>query len=634
MWRVTHSLHGETDLFQPLKSNWVRVRNEPTLTIANAILNQHPDLDEQQLAVIGHRSGPALVMAGPGSGKTACMCLRALNLLLLGRVEPQNLLLCTFTRASALEMRYRLNAGAQAAGYAEDLSGLRVITIHSLCHRMLAEIGPGAGVDASARVLNAGGQLGLLRACYDAIFLPDQDALVDHGWTDSQRIVAEARRFFDRIADELIDPQHLIGIGHPILEALGRCNQRYRAVRKRRGLIDFAGMQTIAHRLLENPRVARRLGGGIHHLLVDEYQDTNLAQQSILFRLADAHRNACIVGDEDQLIYAFRGANPHGFGKFQDGFPEADAFILTGNYRSHRDVVAACNAWINSFVRNVSTLGINTLRTSRRITPQAVHADDDHPGVVSVSGVSQVDEAVQLAGLLLRLKNQDFIGGWHEVAILLPSVRGKRADLYHDVLTELNIPVCRDRAHDAFDSVGNAGGDTSNDGYNTVKPAARVLLTTIHQAKGREWPVVCAAGLNIADLRPNEIDLLLGDHFPGLEGRATRRSVEIDLVRQYYVAFTRAQRVLVLSCARQPHRIFRLIWGTAAPWDEINQSRLNGRGKFVAKATSPALGTRSFPKRIVVPARSTLVVRTNYPDAPLLTLQTQESGPESPGWGE
>lgn len=581
------------------------------MTIANAILHQHPYLDDQQLAVIRHQTGPALVMAGSGSGKTACMCLRALNLLLMGRAQPRNLLLCTFTRAAAQEMRHRLYAGAQVAGYTGDLSGLRVTTIHSLCHQILAEIGPDAGADASARILNAGGQLGLLRASYDVIFLPDQDALVDHGWSDAQRIVAEARRFFDRIADELIDPQQLIDTGQPILEALGRCNQRYRIVLKRRDLIDFAGLQTSAHRLLENPRVARRLGDEIHHLLVDEYQDTNLAQQGILIRLADAHGNICVVGDEDQLIYAFRGANPHGFGKFQDGFPEAEAFILTGNYRSHRDVVATCNAWINSFDWSGSTRGISTLRTSRRITPQAVHADDDHPGVVSVAGLSQGDEAVQLAGLLLCLKNQDFISGWEEVAILLPSVKGKRADLYHDALTEMNIPVCREHARDAFDPIGSGRGDRSKDGYNAVKPTGRVLLTTIHQAKGRERPVVCAAGLHIADLRRNEIDVLLGDHFSGLEGRATHRSVEIDLVRQYYVAFSRAQRLLVLSCARKPDRIFRPIWVTAAPWDQIDQSRLSGRGRFVNRETIQSMLARPIIKRIVVPVGSSLFVRTH-----------------------
>ena len=101
-------------------------------------------------------------------------------------------------------------------------------------------------------------------------------------------------------------------------------------MRVSRGLIDFAGLQISAHRLLGKPKVARRLGSGIHHLLVDEYQDTNMARQTILFRLADAHRDICVVGDENQRIYAFRGANPHGFGRSRDSFPGAATF--TGLY--------------------------------------------------------------------------------------------------------------------------------------------------------------------------------------------------------------------------------------------------------------------------------------------------------------
>ena len=77
---------------------------------------------------------------------------------------------------------------------------------------------------------------------------------------------------------------------------------------------------------------------------------------------------------------------------------------------------------------------------------------------MSISGLNQGDEADQLASLLLRLKNRDFIVVWEEIAILLPSVKGKRADLYHDVLREMNIPVWRDRANDAFDTVGRFGG--------------------------------------------------------------------------------------------------------------------------------------------------------------------------------
>ena len=99
------------------------------MTIAPTILLRQPPPDCQQLAVIAHGSGPMLVLAGPGSGKTAASCLRAVNLLLTGRVQPQHLLLCTFTRAAALEMRKRLAVAARTAGYSGDPSRVRTTPI-------------------------------------------------------------------------------------------------------------------------------------------------------------------------------------------------------------------------------------------------------------------------------------------------------------------------------------------------------------------------------------------------------------------------------------------------------------------------------------------------------------------------
>ena len=596
------------------------------MTISDAILNQQPNLDAQQLDVISHHTGPALVLAGPGSGKTASICLRALNLLFLGRATPRNLLLCTFTRSAALEMRQRLSAGAQAAGYSEDLSGVRVTTIHSLCHQVLSNLGTTVGMKTPNRVLNAVEQLDLLRANFDVIFASDTDTLVHHGWSDPERIISEARRFFDRIADELIDPQDLIDSGKPFRAALGRCNQRYLRLLDQEGLIDFAGLQTNAQRLLDDPGTVAHFGGVIRHLLVDEYQDTNRAQQHILYRLAETHGNICVVGDEDQLIYAFRGANPYGFEEFRKGFPDTDTFELTGNYRSHRDIVALCNTWISSFNWSGPDPGQLPFRQPKLIEPRAVHADDNHPGVVSVTGVNRGDEAVGLAELLRRLKDQGFIRSYDEVAILLPSVRGRYSDLYFDALRYSNIPVHRDRTENAFSPIGNSDGDTANAPPARRQPPGRVLLTTIHQAKGREWPVVCAAGLHVADLRPNEIDIQLGVHLPRPPAGPPSLSAELELARQYYVAFSRAQRLLVLSAARRPHHIFRPVWGTAVPWEDADQSRWAGRGKFVAKDTRPSSATVASARQIVVPASATLVLRTNFPGPPHLFFQVPRLG--------
>src|ERR1041384_2099015 len=108
------------------------------MTIAKPILQQYPKLNDEQKAIIGHSDGPLLVIAGPGSGKTFSLVLRALNLLLLGKAEPRELVVCTFTEKAAFELRDRISAAAVKVGYKEDLSELKASTIHSLCNRLLS----------------------------------------------------------------------------------------------------------------------------------------------------------------------------------------------------------------------------------------------------------------------------------------------------------------------------------------------------------------------------------------------------------------------------------------------------------------------------------------------------------------
>ena len=107
------------------------------MTIAGQILDQYPDLNDAQRAVVGHLDGPLLVVAGPGSGKTYSIVLRALNLLLQGRAKAGEIVLCTFTEKAAFELRDRIAAAARRIGYAGDLSELTACTIHGLCNRLL-----------------------------------------------------------------------------------------------------------------------------------------------------------------------------------------------------------------------------------------------------------------------------------------------------------------------------------------------------------------------------------------------------------------------------------------------------------------------------------------------------------------
>lgn len=152
------------------------------MTIAPAILEHYPDLNDAQREVVAHVDGPLLVVAGPGSGKTYIIVLRALNLLLLERTTAKEIVLCTFTEKAAFEMRDRLSAAAQKVGYRGDLSRLRVTTIHGLCNRILTQHRHRTELGNSYETLDELTQLLFIFEHFDEIVGPPENDLFLHRW--------------------------------------------------------------------------------------------------------------------------------------------------------------------------------------------------------------------------------------------------------------------------------------------------------------------------------------------------------------------------------------------------------------------------------------------------------------------
>ena len=149
--------------------------------VAPAILRLHPGLDQGQLELIGHLEGPTLGIAGPGTGKTLAVALRGTNILLRGLAQPEDLVLCTYSRPAARELRQRFIALATAAGCPGDLSRVRIGTIHSLCRRMLRSHGRRGGSRPDFAVLNEDEQWSLLSRHFDDVFGPDLNVLEREG---------------------------------------------------------------------------------------------------------------------------------------------------------------------------------------------------------------------------------------------------------------------------------------------------------------------------------------------------------------------------------------------------------------------------------------------------------------------
>ena len=532
------------------------------MSIAPIILRLYPELDAAQREAVGHAEGPMLVIAGPGSGKTGCIHLRAVNLLLTGRTAPSELVLCTFGRDAAWQLQRRFTSSAMACGVPGNFSRVCITTIHSLCHRLLKPHATLVGLGPGYRVLDEEQQRLLLRQESGAVFGPDWDTLSRRGWRDGVQTVVEAARFFDRLCDELIYPEDLAQSGRPFIAALGRCCLRYRQLLLRRNAVDFAHLQVWAHRVMQDDGVAAGARGSIRHLMVDEFQDTSRVQMRILERVAGVHGNITAVGDDDQSIYRFRGASVDNLLRFPEWFPGCRVVSLTTNYRSHRDIVAAVDRWMDAAAQwNVDG---RSFRYAKDIVPHAPHTHPDYPAVISVQGVDAQDEGRRLGELLRFMRCSGVIASYGQVVLLLNSVRDENSGPYLDSLDGAGIPARCEPA-----------------GHRPAPAGDEVLVTTIHQAKGREWDVVIVGSLNGADLDTDRVGRSLYGHCAVPFHEPVERIGDFDRARRHYVAFTRAKHMLVLTATGEPHPRFSDIWTRATRWPDVDRDAL-ARQRFGA----------------------------------------------------
>ena len=530
--------------------------------IAPAILKLHPGLDEGQRELIGHLDGPTLGIAGPGSGKTLSVALRATNILLLGEAEPEEIALCTYSRAAARELRERFVTLASAAGCVGDLYRVRIGTIHSLCRRILRAHAEQVGLRSDFQVLNEEEQWGLLVGHYDEVFGPDLDVLEGEGWRwrEPHLVVRNGRKHFERIGDELIDPDDLAGSSNPFHAGLGRCYRRYQHLLLDEGRADFNHLQRWAAELMEDDRVAGPISSAIKYLICDEYQDTSAVEEFLLLRLSQSHGNLCVVGDDDQSIYRFRGAAVRNLLEFPERVPGAHTVALSVNYRSHPSIVDFYTDWMASAAdwSHPDPLG-RPYRHPKSIRPHAA-ADRSYPAVIAVEGRNARDEGKQLAELVRCLKREGVITGYDQVALLLHSVKGPQAAGYLDAFERAGIPVHR-----------VAAGSRGDRGAGNRRA---LTVTTIHKGKGREWDVVLVGSLGFdnADTDPVGRELQPYCRRPAFE--PAERIAGFDHARQHYVAFSRPRRLLVLTAGGEVHPRFADAWKGLLRWDRMDRGAL------------------------------------------------------------
>ena len=419
------------------------------MTVAPAIEEHYPELTESQREVVGHIDGPLLVIAGPGSGKTHSIVLRALNLLLLERAEPNEIVLSTFTEKAAFEMRDRLAAAARKVGYAGDLSELAVSTIHGFCHRALTRNRHRTALGHNYETLSELTQLLFIHERFDEILGPPDDGLFLNRWKTRWTAIKGARDYFDKITEELVDPRLLAASGDAFLGAIGSACQRYEQALLDANRVDFAHLQRFVYDMLDSPANADAVSLRPRYLLVDEYQDTNHIQEQLLLRLADKDRNLCVVGDEDQSLYRFRGATVRNILEFPRRVAGCATVKLTANFRSHRAIVERYDRWMAS--ADWSGQDGDSFRHDKTIAADPKGTHPDYPAVIGIWGRNRRDEASRFADLVEFLKENKVIADYNQMALLMHSVREDHSGPYLAALDAKGIPAFCPRSRSFFE---------------------------------------------------------------------------------------------------------------------------------------------------------------------------------------
>ncbi|CAM5203884.1 DNA 3'-5' helicase OS=Castellaniella defragrans OX=75697 GN=HNR28_000323 PE=3 SV=1 [Castellaniella defragrans] len=297
-------------------------------------------LNEQQKAAVTLPTAHALVLAGAGSGKTRVLTTRMAWLIQTGQISPFGLLAVTFTNKAAREMLMRLSALLPIR-----TRGMWVGTFHGLCNRLLRAHFREAGLPQTFQILDSADQLSAIKRMLKSAGA-DEDRFPPR---DVQRMINAAKEDGLRPKDMDVRDAHA--------RQLADLYQRYQDQCEREGVVDFGELLLRAYELLQRESAIREhYQRRFHHILVDEFQDTNVLQYRWLMLLAGSETPVFAVGDDDQSIYAFRGANVGNMADFEQRYAHGNVIRLEQNYRLYGHILDAANALI---AHNAHRLGKN-----------------------------------------------------------------------------------------------------------------------------------------------------------------------------------------------------------------------------------------------------------------------------------
>lgn len=421
-----------------------------------------------QEEAIKHLDGPLFLAAGPGSGKTRVLLWRAVNLIVFHQVKPEEIFLSTFTEKAAKQLKQGLltllGIVTNETGQNYDLSQMYIGTVHSLCQRLLNE-----------RRLALTGQkkrppilldeldqyIHLQRnAFWDSVVneldFPSKQALfavinqffIDNTSESKHKAVENCISFFNRLSEESISTEALAESPNETMRLLSRIYSSYLKSlnTEKRKMVDFSILQQEALHLISEIPTSKAL---FKHIIIDEYQDTNSIQEKLFFQLAADYKNICVVGDDDQALYRFRGATVENFVLFPTRCMEKlntspKCLALNINYRSRKNIVN----FYTKFIEKVDWRHIVKPDAYYRVVDKNVqpNSNDGMPSVVLAHTADSNEVYKETAKFVSRLLEEKKVSDPNQIAFLFPSLKTVHCGRMKLALEEEGLLVYAPRA--------------------------------------------------------------------------------------------------------------------------------------------------------------------------------------------
>ena len=382
------------------------------------------DLNPEQLAAVKYNEGPLLIVAGAGSGKTRVLTSKIAYLIEKG-VAPERILALTFTKKAAGEMKERI---AQMVG-AMQARRIWMGTFHSIFIRFLRDYAGWLGFPQSFTIYDTSDSENAIKACIDKL---EEDSKGTEKYDTSKYKPRAILSQISRAKNALITPKpYSEGYGG-FLESdikherplVYKIYSEYCRLCKQSGVMDFDDILMYTNILLrDNKQALEDISSRFDYILVDEYQDTNFAQYVIIKKLAYRHHNVCVVGDDSQSIYGFRGAEIQNILNFQKDYPESKVLRLQSNYRSTQVIVNASNTLI--------------AQNEGRIPKTCISMGAVGEKIHLLSSYSEKEEAAQIVSSIIERIRIDR-AGYEDFAILYRT--NSQSRVLEEALRRRNIP--------------------------------------------------------------------------------------------------------------------------------------------------------------------------------------------------